>query len=148
MVSQVMLAQIDKRLRQATGKKTLFFGGLSVILIGDPGQLPPVSGHSLYHFPTTTTLAAHGLNCYKQFVHAICLNKCERQQNLNNDSRQEYFIQFLSRLRDGLLDDKKTYEDWQFLLQNVVTPQKLIEFADAMRLFPDNASCHEFNKKN
>ncbi len=57
MVSQVMLAQIDKRLRQATGKKTLFFGGLSVILIGDPGQLPPVSGHSLYHFPTTTTLA-------------------------------------------------------------------------------------------
>ncbi len=37
--------------------------------------------------------------------------------------------------------------DWQFLLQNVVTPQNLIEFSDAMRLFPNNASCHEFNKK-
>ena len=51
------------------------------------------------------------------------------------------------RLRDGLLDDNKTVQDWQFLLKNIVSPQNLADFNDAMRLFPDNASCHEFNKQ-
>ena len=37
MVHQVMLAVIDKRLRQATGRDE-WFGGISVILVGDPGQ--------------------------------------------------------------------------------------------------------------
>ena len=36
MVSQVIIAHIDKRLCKATGKKSNFFGGLSVILVGDP----------------------------------------------------------------------------------------------------------------
>ena len=89
--------------------KTLFFIIISLSIFSCKKNYDcECATETLSHFPTTTTLAAHGLNCYKQFVHAICLNKCERQQNLNNDSRQEYFIQFLSRLRDGLLDDKKT----------------------------------------
>ena len=33
MISQIILGQIDKRLRQATGKHELFFGGLSIIII-------------------------------------------------------------------------------------------------------------------
>ena len=51
MVHQVMLAVIDKRLRQATGKNNLYFGGISIILVGDPGQLPPVGHHLriIYH---------------------------------------------------------------------------------------------------
>ena len=38
MLSQAIFATIDHRLRQATGKKDLFFGGISVIIIGDPGK--------------------------------------------------------------------------------------------------------------
>ena len=52
MVSQCLLAHIDQRLRQATGQKEKFFGGLSIILIGDPGQLLPVAGSLLYAKPT------------------------------------------------------------------------------------------------
>ncbi len=39
MVSQALLGQIDSRLRQATGKKNLFFGGISIILVGDPDRM-------------------------------------------------------------------------------------------------------------
>lgn len=48
MLSQINLATIDQRLRQATTKLDLFFGGISVILTGDPGQLLPVLGSPLY----------------------------------------------------------------------------------------------------
>ena len=42
-----MLGKIDRRLRQAKNKYHLF-GGISVILIGDPGQLLPVGQSPLY----------------------------------------------------------------------------------------------------
>jgi ATP-dependent DNA helicase PIF1 len=145
MVSQVMLGQTDKRLRQATGKINLYFGGISIILIGDNGQLPPVAGNVLYKFPPKTNLALHGFNCYKQFKLAIRLQVSQRQQNLNNDQNQEHFIKFLGRLREGLLDDTQTLIDWQFILKNRVTPINILQFANVIRLYPDNASCHKLN---
>ncbi|RMZ93354.1 ATP-dependent DNA helicase, partial [Brachionus plicatilis] len=50
MLSQAMFGLIDNRLRQATGKLEELFGGLSIILTGDPGQLLPVGGSPLYHY--------------------------------------------------------------------------------------------------
>lgn len=47
MLSQVSLAIIDFRLRQAK-KIDTYFGGISIILTGDPGQLLPVLGSPLY----------------------------------------------------------------------------------------------------
>ena len=64
MVFQAMLAQIDKRLRQATGLNE-FLGGLSIKLVGDPGQLLPFGGSALYAFPTKNNRQAHGPQCYK-----------------------------------------------------------------------------------
>ena len=37
MLGQTMLDWIDRRCRQATGKSDEVFGGLSIILFGDPG---------------------------------------------------------------------------------------------------------------
>ena len=145
MVSQVMLAQIDKRMRQATGQHNLFFGGINVILIGDPGQLLPVGGSALYIYPTKSVISSHGLNCYKQFQHAICLEKSERQQNLNNDPDQEYFIKLLNRLRCGMTNLQQNLLDWTFLLKNQIKPNRNEEFKDAIRLFADNASCNKYN---
>lgn len=116
MLSQVMLGIIDKRLRQATGIENEFFGGISVILIGDPGQLLLVGGAPLYQFPQTSILATHGFNCYLEFKHAVCLEISVRQQNLKNDENQEKFIKLLMRIRDGI-NDQDTINDWQFLLK-------------------------------
>ncbi len=145
MLSQVLFAQIDHRLRQATGRFDLLFGGLSIILVGDPGQLLPVSGMPLYAFPTKSLLASHGLNCYRNFKIVIRLEQSERQKNANNDPNQEYFINMLLRLRNMDASDSQLEDDWKFILKNVETPESLSRFADAIRLFPDNASCNAYN---
>ena len=84
-----MFAQIDKRLRQATGKNE-FFGGMSMILVGDPGQLLPVGGSPLYNFPPKNSISAHGLMCYQQFVHAFKLDpnnpNPSRVKNISDDN--------------------------------------------------------------
>ena len=42
MVSQPLMGKIDFRLREAKGIQKPF-GGVSVNIVGDPGQLPPVA---------------------------------------------------------------------------------------------------------
>ena len=49
MLGQTLFGWIDKRCRQATGKTGEVFGGISIILVRDPGQLPPVANKPLYH---------------------------------------------------------------------------------------------------
>lgn len=44
-----MLSWIDRRYRQGTGKFDLPFGEISVVLVGDIAQLPPVMDKVLYH---------------------------------------------------------------------------------------------------
>ena len=69
MLGQYMIAWVDRRLCQATGHQDKPFGGLSIILVGDLGQLPPVGdwplyapegtgthGHTLYHLFTTVVI--------------------------------------------------------------------------------------------
>ena len=46
-VSHTDLIRIDLRLQQILQKKNMF-GGLHVVLVGDPVQLPPVKAVSLY----------------------------------------------------------------------------------------------------
>jgi hypothetical protein len=74
----------------------------------------------------------------------IFLDKSVRQQNLKNDPDQERFINVLSRIRDGLNEDE-TENDWKFLLKRLVKPNLLEEFQDAIRLFPDNSTCNQYN---
>ena len=47
MLGQVTFGWIDKRCKQATGYNDKVFGGKSLILTGDPGQLPPVADKPL-----------------------------------------------------------------------------------------------------
>lgn len=50
MLSQKLLAIIDKRCKQATGLMIVPFGGIHVILTGDPGQLLPVCTSFIYKY--------------------------------------------------------------------------------------------------
>ena len=71
MLGQAMLGWIDRRCRQATGKTDEVFGGLSIILVGDPGQLPPVADKPLYHSKPMTPLSEQGHLAYHMFTNVI-----------------------------------------------------------------------------
>ena len=45
-----------KAIRQITGEMHIAFGGKSIVLIGDPGRLPPVADKLLYHKHPTTEI--------------------------------------------------------------------------------------------
>ncbi|RMZ96220.1 ATP-dependent DNA helicase PIF1 [Brachionus plicatilis] len=77
MLSQNIFGLIDQRLREATGNKNELFGGISIILTEDPGQLNLVGGSPLYHNQPNNMLSTQ-----------------VRQQNLENDPDQEYFLSF------------------------------------------------------
>ena len=140
MIGHRMLAWVDKRLRQATARLDLPMGGISVILFGDFGQLPPVGDRPLYVSPSTNDLAIHGHSIYQMFNTVVILSQVLRQAG--SDPAAEAFRELLLRLRNG----KITHDDWQMLLQR--SPQSadnLEEFNDAIRLFYTKESVANFN---
>ena len=60
MLGQVTFGWIDKRCKQATGYNDKVFGGKSLILTGDPGQLPPVADKPLYHAKPSNAVGEQG----------------------------------------------------------------------------------------
>ena len=132
MMGQKMLAWVDKRLRQATGKLECTFGGFSVLLFGDFGQLPPVGDCSMYAPPTSNQLSMHGFHIYQIFNTVVILDQVLHQSG--TDPAANRFHELLANLHDGTA----TEEDWQLLLTR--DPRKVTncnDFNDAIRLFYD-----------
>jgi hypothetical protein len=67
------------------------------------------------------SLASLGFICYREFTKVILLEQIERQKNDENDHKQAYFVQLLTRLRNGV-NDEKPIDEWKFLLQQKLTP--------------------------
>lgn len=67
MLEQRLFGWVDKRCRQATGKINQVFGGISLILFGDPAQLPPVADKPLYQNKPTGALDEQGYLAYLMF---------------------------------------------------------------------------------
>ena len=141
MLSQTMLARIDKRMRQITQKFEDYFVGLSVILTGDPGQLPAVCAPNLYDKKYTTPLSIEDFSAYQQFSSVIKLTQVMRQQN-NGDEYQQKFIELLPRLRNG----DSTYNDYIHLKKRFMSPANSDEFKDTTRIFALNETCDDYNK--
>ncbi len=135
-----MMGKIDLRLRQATNK-SLSMGGLSVILIGDPGQLLPVMGSPLYDDLLKLPLGIQGYLAYQQFDKVIVLESVMRQTNEDNDPQQAHFIELLPRLRNG----ESTKEDWELLITRIPTIDNSPEFENATRIFNDNENVDNYN---
>ena len=78
MLGQTAMGWIDRRFRQATGLKDSLFGGKSIILIGDPAQLPPVADKPLYHEKPSNPIGQQGYLPYKMFDKVVILNVNQR----------------------------------------------------------------------
>ncbi|CAG8690619.1 9574_t:CDS:2, partial [Scutellospora calospora] len=111
MIGRRMLALINLRLRQAFPEhNNTPFGGRSIILVGDFGQLPPVLDHPMY---TTTILrdplSNNGIVAYKQFREVYKLDIVQRQSGDSEEQRN--FRDILLRLCNG----KSTISNWRIL---------------------------------
>ena len=80
MLGQTTFGWIDKRCKQATGCHDKVLGGISSILIGDPGQLPPVTDKPLYHAKPSNAIGEQGYQTYRMFDKVIKLTLNQRVQ--------------------------------------------------------------------
>jgi hypothetical protein len=141
MMSQTMLGKIDGRLRQAKCKPDSLFGGLSIILTGDPAQLLPVGGAPLYDKRRNNQLSIAGFEAYQQFNVVVRLEQVMRQLNLENDPEQQKFLELLPRARNG----ENTVDDWLLLCTRQPTILNLPLFEDAYRLFTLRTKVNAYN---
>ena len=68
-----MFGWINKRCKEATGHTTVPFGGISVILVGDIGQLPSISDEVIYHTKPANEIALEGYCMYQEFQTVVKL---------------------------------------------------------------------------
>jgi hypothetical protein len=111
MLRQKELHFANERLKQIMCSD-LPFGGLVVVLVGDPAQLPPVKGKCLWDKkPRNQSKDWCGYQCYRLFTTAMKLTESNRLDP--NDVDSVFYGDFLDRLRDG----ENTTEDWQYFCQ-------------------------------
>ena len=140
MLGQVTFGWVDKRCKQATGCWDRVFGGKSLILTGDPGQLPPVADKPLYHAKPSNAVGEQGYQAYHMFDKVVKLTVNQRVQGMTPEQVQ--FRDLLLRLRKG----ESTIDDWKLLLTRQPSNiTNLCEFEDATRLFYSNEHVANYN---
>jgi hypothetical protein len=140
MLGQVTFGWIDKRCKQATGYNDKVFGGKSLILTGDPGQLPPVADKPLYHARPSNAVGEQGHQAYHMFDKVVKLTVNQRVQGMT--SEQVQFRDLLLRLRKG----NSTVDDWKLLLtRQPSNVTNLCDFEDSTRLFYSNEQVANYN---
>jgi ATP-dependent DNA helicase PIF1 len=101
MVSADVMDGIDRRLRQAKGKRTVAFGGVQLIMFGDPYQLAPVvSGETERHYYYDTYRSPWFFDARvweETSLRTVVLETIYRQADPE-------FQRVLQSLRDGTID--------------------------------------------
>lgn len=141
MVGRKIFGQIDRRLQQAFPHHAQeVFGGCSILLFGDFGQLPPVMDLPLYTTVSRSNLSDQGQRAYQQFHKAFTLTRVMRQAG--EDPEQTRFRDILLRLRNA----EVTVEDWNRLMKQTPTQvQDLSPFGNALHLYPTVEAVVEHN---
>ena len=140
MLGQVIFGWIDRHLKQSSGLQDKLLGNKSVILCGDPAQLPPVADKPLYHAIPTNDVGEQDYLTYKMFDNVVKLNVNQHVQGHNPE--QTCFRDLLLRSRKG----ESTVDDWKLLLtRQLSNVDNLSEFKDATRLFYSNEEVGNYN---
>lgn len=138
MVGYRLLGQIDQRLRQATGRLQEPFGGISVIIVGDILQLPPVRDKPLFagSTPSEREEFQRGRAAFSMFKTVCELTINQRQ----SDPNEEPYRQLLMNLRKGKHNSRQAYELLQSRMIGFVPVETMNEFKkSAVSLNPCNA---------
>ena len=83
MLGQTMFGWVDRDCKQASGCHDKLLGNKSVILCGDPAQLPPVADKPLYHAIPANSIGEQGYLTYQMFDKVVKLNINQRVQGDN-----------------------------------------------------------------
>jgi len=147
MIGLRQLAFVDQRLRQAFPQNAhLYFGGMSILLLGDFFQLPPVAEKPLYSNDDNARLRTAelaGRNAYHAFDKTIELKQVVRQQG----DEQASFRDAL----DGLRFNNPTVAHWELLssrLQMHLSPEEVKTFDSALRIYPTNDRVEAYNTEH
>jgi ATP-dependent DNA helicase PIF1 len=142
MVGLRQLSYIDLRCREARPHdRHLDFGGLSVILMGDFCQLPPVAERPLYSTEKVNSIeTTNGQRLYKNFRPTIVLDQVMRQQG----QEQAAFRLALSHIRIG----ECTMADWLLLSTRTkaqLNRAEIQSFDNSVRLYAKKDSVFDYN---
>ncbi|CAN0290231.1 unnamed protein product, partial [Scytosiphon promiscuus] len=150
MVGQDMLGLMSARGKQAVEGRRRdgdddrhldIFGGLSVILVGDPMQLPPVGASPMWAArPATAGLSVQGFQSWLGMNNAVELTQVMRQLG----PEQAAFRGTLLRVAEGT----QTEADWDVLrtrFTTAVSPQEAEGFGTAVHIFPTNEKAQDWN---
>ena len=146
MLGLKTLGWIDRRLREIfLGRGDLFFGGLSVILIGDFFQLPPVLNKPIYAEYDTSLkdIELVGYNAYQAFRQSVFLETIQRQHGED----QAAFRLALLELRQA----RVSVESWELLslrCASNLTAEERKAFADAVRIYPTREKVNTYNHEH
>jgi len=142
MLGLKTMAWIDQRLRVVFPENhDEFFGGLSVILIEDFFQPPPVLNKPLYSTrDNLKDIEIVGRNAYLSFDESVFLTAVQRQQGED----QAPFRHALEELRKADV----SVPSWQLLTSRcsvTISPEELDSFGDALRIYPTKAQVVRYN---
>ncbi|RZC87713.1 hypothetical protein C5167_028166 [Papaver somniferum] len=138
MIGRKMLANIDLRLRDIFSTSEPF-GNISIVLVGDMRQLPPVFDTPLYA-EGGGELQLTGTLSYSVFKQCVRLEQVFRQSGVEESEYREA----LSRLSDG----NSTLEDWKLFFTRSYAPLSVQEkdnFKNVVRLFPTKEDAANHN---
>ena len=141
MVGLYMLYAIDKRLREIKCTSSdIAFGGISVILMGDFAQLPPVGDKPLYSadLKKFSHQQTWGKLVFNDFKMTIIFDTIMRQQG----DEQKKFREVLNNLSTGQF----TPDDWHFLENRNLMDTSKINVSERNEFFNDATMLCAYNK--
>ena len=104
------------------------FGNLSVILVGDSAQSPPIANKPLYYPKPTGDVALQGFHAYQVF-RTVITHKVNKRAN---DESEENFRKLLINLRTG----ECSKDDWKRLFsRNPCLFIRITEFSKKINLW-------------